>query len=117
MKDISAWVGLIGGLIGFVVFLGAAVVFLRGSKDKGTITTLEASNAALAERVDILSESEGRLKADVVELQQRVQTLENENAELRQQRPSAEMIADLAARLEKHDTDTLAAISGLKGQP
>lgn len=113
MSNISAWVGLIGGLIGFVVFLGAAVVFLRGSKDKGTITTLEASNAALVERVAILVDNETALKAKVAELDVRVKSLEDENTELKRQRPSAEAIADLGTRLEKHDADTLAAIESI----
>ena len=42
-----------------VLFLGASAVYLRGSKDKGTIDTLERNNRALNEEVGILS---GKLK-------------------------------------------------------
>jgi len=40
----------LSGLVGLVLLLGAVVVYLRGSKDKGSIETLEGNNAALTER-------------------------------------------------------------------
>lgn len=80
-------------VIGIVIFLGTALVYLRGSKDKGTIATLEASNRALNERVDVLEASEARLTA-------RVALLETENRKLEAQRPSAEAIAALSSKVD-----------------
>jgi UDP-N-acetylglucosamine 2-epimerase len=104
--------GYITGVIGIVLFLGTVVVYLSGSRDKGTIATLEASNRSLSERVSILEANETRLTS-------RVAHVEAENAELRAQRPSAEAIAGLAQQvttigeqmtevidmLAKHDSD------------
>lgn len=101
--------GVIGAVVALVVFLGAVVVYFRGSSDKGTIQTLKDSNDALIQRVGIL-ESDNR------DLKTRVVALERENAALRAQRPSAAAIAELqtlveetgaslAARLERHDSD------------
>lgn len=42
--------------VAVVLFLGAAAVYLRGSKDKGTIETLERNNRAQAERITILEQ-------------------------------------------------------------
>lgn len=105
-----AWLGIITGVIGLVVFLGAVVVYLAGSKDQGTIKTLQNSNAALQERVGVLESGEADLKA-------RVAVLEFENHTLKAQRPSAEAIAALVdqtahldGRLDAHDTETKALI-------
>lgn len=102
--------GVIGGIIGVVVFLGAVVVYLRGSSDKGTIRTLQMSNEALIQRVAILEGANLNLSG-------RVTSLEHENAALKAQRPSAKAIAELqtlveeasaslAAQLERHDAQT-----------
>lgn len=97
---------LASGAVAVVVFLGATVVYFRGSRDKGTIATLEASNAALTERVEIL-------KSDVADMKSRLDFLEAENAELHRQRPSAEAIAEVlevventASLLAAHDART-----------
>lgn len=102
-------IGTVGGLIGFVVFLGAAAIYLRGSRDKGTIATLEQNNKALAERVTLLEQSERRLT-------ERVNLLERENERLLLLRPSAEAIADLTAQLTVHDTDTKAGFARLEAK-
>lgn len=80
------WLQVLGALVLFVSFVGSAVVFLRGSADKGTIDTLERNNQALSERVGILESNEARLSA-------RVALLERENTALLSQRPSAEVLA------------------------
>lgn len=109
------WVGLIGAAIVVVTFLGTAAQYLRGSRDKGTITTLSQNNEALDERVKILEDSERRLKAEAVAqakvheaeiraLNVRVDALEAENAALHQQRPSAEVLANISDRLDQHDS-------------
>ena len=84
--------GTLGTLFGIVVFLGAAVVYLRGSKDRGTIETLERNNSALNERVGIL-------ERDNAEFRARVDSLERENASLLAQRPSADVLAEITDRL------------------
>lgn len=86
-----------------VIFLGAAVVYLRGSKDAGTIKTLEKNNEALSNRVTILEAAEIVRKAEVEALGVRLKAAEDEAASLRAQRPSADAIADLHRALVQHD--------------
>lgn len=115
----GSWIGTVGGLVGLIVFLGAAVVYLRGSKDKGTITTLEQNNRALTERVDLLEDSEKRLKAEAVAAETlhraeiealtiRVKALEDDNANLRAQRPSADAIEAVYTLMQAVHSDTRA---------
>jgi len=117
------WVGTLGGYIGLVVFVGAVVVYLRGSRDKGTITTLQQNNDALIERVALLEAGERRLveeakaadllhTAEVAALDLRVAALESENERLNAVRPSAEVLSELATataalkeQADKHDAD------------
>lgn len=108
---IGQWLGIAGAVIGVVVFLGAAVSFLRGSRDKGTISTLESSNAALTGRVVILEASEKRLtaellaadithKAEVAALNLRLDAMVAEKASLESVRPSSDVLAEVASRVE-----------------
>lgn len=99
----SSILGTIGGIVGLIVFFGAAVVYLRGSKDKGTIETLERSNKALAE-------SERILETKVEKLTVRVAYLEKQNADLQGQRPSAEAIEAIRTLAEKNDREIKALI-------
>lgn len=128
--DATSLIGVIGGLVGIVVFLGSVVVFLRGSRDKGTISTLEQNNKALTERVGLLEDSEKRLKADaqadkirhqaeIDALNLRVKALEDDNAALRSQRPSAEAIEAVYALLQAVHSDTRKLVEALpdKGPP
>lgn len=110
MNGVVAGAAIISGVIGVVLFLGTVVVYLRGSRDKGTIATLEASNRALTERVSLL-------EADATLMTARLTLLERENAELHKQRPSAEAIAELrdlvenaSALLARHDSQTMALL-------
>lgn len=98
--------GTIGGAIGIIVFLGTLVVYLRGSRDKGTIATLEASNKALTERVGVLVEGEADLNRQIRDLRNRMAAVERENAELRAQRPSAEAIAAVYSLNQAIHSDT-----------
>lgn len=105
---------LITGVLAVIAltgFFGSVVVFLMGSKDKGTIETLTRSNAALNERVGLLEREKDDMK-------NRVSVLEAENAGLMAQRPSADAIAALAeqtqhldGRLNTHDAETKAMIA------
>ena len=104
---VTAWLGIAGGVISIVVFLGAVTVYLRGSRDKGTIETLTKNNAALSERVRVLEDSEKRLET-------RLGVVERENAALKLQRPSAEAIEGLLLRVIQHDTETKAMLEEIK---
>jgi hypothetical protein len=120
----SQWLTLVAAAIGVVVFLGSVVVFLRGSRDQGTIATLERSNHALTERVTVLENDAARGVIERDRLTERVAALEHENEALRAQRPSADAIAALAevvsdnhSLLATHDreTKTMLATLILKG--
>jgi gamma-glutamylcysteine synthetase len=120
-------VGWIGLFVLVISFLGTAVVFLRGSRDKGTISTLEQNNKALTERVTLLEASETRLKADAAivatrhaaeldALNIRVKALENDNAELRSQRPSAEAIEAVYHAVQAVHSDTRRLVAALEAK-
>jgi hypothetical protein len=63
--------------IGAVLFLGAAATFLRGSKDKGTITTLSSSNASLWEKVRLMEAERTAAEEDLLAVKSRLQVLED----------------------------------------
>lgn len=86
--------------IGVVLFLGAATVYLRGSKDKGTIDTLTRNNAALAERVMILEAS------DLAKAKQ-IESLMAANIVLQNTVNSSELIRDLRVDLNKHHASAM----------
>lgn len=109
------WLTLIGVAIGAVVFLGSVVVFLRGSRDQGTIATLERSNKALTERVEVLEAEAARSIVERDRLTARVEALEHENEALRKVRPSHEAIAALTAMLQAHDDDVVSRLEVLSG--
>lgn len=107
------WLTILGVGIAAAVFLGSVVVYLRGSRDQGTIATLERSNKALTERVTVL---EGEAARSAVERDRdaaRITALEHENESLRAERPSAEAIANLAVALARHDADLKGMVSAL----
>lgn len=99
--DATTILGLIAGAIGIVVFLGSVTVYLRGSRDKGTIATLESSNRALTERVSILEATERRLTEGLRAAGQRLTALETENAELRAQRTDSVVITEMSAMVSE----------------
>jgi hypothetical protein len=96
---VPIWMQVLGCLVLFVTFVGSAVVFLRGSADKGTIETLERNNRALNERVALLESENTRHTANEVRLTARVEALERENASLEAARPSAEAIDGIDTKL------------------
>lgn len=101
--NFASWIGL---GISIVVFLGAAWVYLSGSKDKGTIATLEANNKALTDRVVILEAKDRLNEQDKAADRARIAALERENALLLGQRPSADRLHDIETALGAHDTET-----------
>jgi cell division protein FtsB len=105
---------IVSTVVAVVVFLGGVVVYIRGSADKGTILTLEKNNQAL-------TDWSKTLEAKVQLLEARVGMLEQENADLRLQRPSAEAIAEIrdlvengSALLAVHDAQTMALLRKVK---
>lgn len=100
--------------VAVVVFLGAATIYLRGSKDKGTIETLTRNNAALDERVKILEASEASNKVEIEALKQTNRVLTNTVN-------SSELILGLQADLKAHHEAAMVGIeqvhSDLAGLP
>lgn len=103
---------IVGGVV-ILSFVGAAVVYLRGSRDQGTIATLERSNRSLIERATVLEGEVARCQIEADRLSDRVYALEHENAALRAERPSAQAIAELTKNLARHDADAKAMLSAL----
>jgi hypothetical protein len=104
-------------IIGGVLFLGMVAAYLRGSRDKGTIATLEANSRAQAGLMETLKAELAQEKTARERLAARVAVLERENTSLLAQRPSAEVIAQigedvdlLRVQLHKHDADTKAIL-------
>lgn len=67
----------LGPFIIVVGFLGAAAIYLRGSKDSGTIATLSKNNAALTERVTVLEKDASIKDAQIQALTTANQVLAN----------------------------------------
>jgi hypothetical protein len=116
---VTSILGALTGVIGVIVFLGAAVVYIRGSKDKGTIATLEASSRAQAGLIETMKEELAQERTARERLAIRVAALERENTSLLAQRPSAEAIAQIAedvdslrVALHAHDVSTKALLKG-----
>lgn len=110
---VASWLTIIGVAIAVVIFFGSVVVFLRGSRDQGTIATLERSNNALTERVTVLENEAARNLVERDSLGARIDALEHENEALRLERPSSEAIAALTEALARHDADAKAMLSAL----
>lgn len=119
--DLSSVVGLIGGVVGLVVAMGGVVAYMRGAWDKGTIVSLKESNSALSEQVAVLKGELAEEKteraaekalhdAEIKAVRLRIDVLEEANAELRAQRPSAEAIAAVYALCQAIHRDTQALL-------
>lgn len=89
-----------------VLFLGAATVYLRGSRDKGTIDTLTRNNAALDERVKILEAS------DLVK-QGKIDALTQANQVLTNTVNSSELIKALKVDLANHHAAAMTGVEQL----
>jgi hypothetical protein len=108
--DIIAWV-LLG--IAVVNFLGAAAVYLRGSRDKGTIETLTRSNVALQENNVILNERVGLLEvqgaSDAAKILAQGQSIEV----LTNVANSGDKIDALQTDLDDHHVAAMAGMTGI----
>lgn len=99
--------GTIGGLIGIVLFLGSVAIFLRGSADKGTITSLQNSVSALQTEVNVY-------KTKVEEQETRLVALEKENTTLRTFVTQKDEIAQLHGLLDAHHRETIESLKRLE---
>lgn len=115
MPAVLQW---LGGLVALVLFLGSVVVYLRGSKDKGTIETLERNSKAQSERIGILEAEDERKTEKIKQLET---ALDTERTERQQEREtlvnianSSEAIAALReetlSRLGEHHTQVMTVL-------
>lgn len=102
-------VGWLPTAVAVVIFLGAATVYLRGSRDKGTIETLTRSNAALTERVGVLESDQRADRAQI-------EALTHANRVLTNTVNSADLIVQLKAEvldaLGSHHTAAMTSLTG-----
>lgn len=98
---------IVGGVIAILVFLGVVVVYLRGSKDKGTIDTLKRNNDALDHRVEILEAEIQRATQSAQLANERAAALESENEVLRQIPGAADAVHSLETALAEHHGEAM----------
>lgn len=72
---IQTALGLVGGIIGLVGFLGVVAVFLRGSADKGTMESQQRSITALETELGIEKDKTTRLEASLKACHAKVEAL------------------------------------------
>lgn len=100
--------GYIGTAVGLVLFLGAVAVFLAGSRDKGTIESLQRSNAALETELAITN-------SKCAALETRVKALETENEVLLASVSHSEEIRQLQADVNQLKADVAEMLVLLRG--
>lgn len=115
MNGAQTLLALLGGAVVVITFIGTAVVYLRGSWDKGEFARLERAIESRDREIEGLrhdvarvehekNEDVSRLEHEKDALAVRVDALETENARLAALRPSAEAIAALDTFIrEDHD--------------
>lgn len=101
--------------IGIVLFLGASVVFLHGSRDKGTIETLTRSNAALDQNNKILEQRVTLLEASDTAKCDQIAALTHANEVLTNTVTSADLIKGLAKDLMRHHAAAMEGMERLHG--
>lgn len=69
VSDTSDVISVILGIFAVVSLVTSLVAFARAGLAKSTIETLQQSNAALSERVDLLEAENARDKADLLRLE------------------------------------------------
>lgn len=95
---------VLGGAVVVITFIGTAVVYLRGSFEKGEFERLERMIHVRDEEIEGLNSKMARVERDNADLRARVQVLEQENERLVSLRPSAEAIHAIDRFLrEDHD--------------
>lgn len=117
MNGVSSWIALLGGGAGLVVFLGAAVTFLFGSKQKANLDSLtNAVNARDAEISGLkltverhettMKEQGAKLEAQDLVIKQQTKRI----TELEGERPSAEQLKIILKAIEEHDAKVMPAV-------
>lgn len=116
----SALPSLLSVLIGVIVFLGALYVYLQGAKDKAATESAERTIASYKSELEIVTLRLKRQDEQIAEHTTQIAVLRSENEELRRQRPSAEIIAEMSTVLlahdqqsEKNDTEILSMLRKL----
>jgi hypothetical protein len=99
--------------ITFVLFLGAAAVFLRGSKDKGTIASLSASNASLWEKVRLSDDEAKQLKVRVEVLEATKQALTEAVTQAARVQALHETVQSIQKRNEENHATTRGMVQRL----
>lgn len=94
--------GVLGGLLGLVLVVATVVAYFRASLAKATIETLKDSNSALTDRVAILEAEQERQKV-------RTESLERENATLREAVSGKADVAEILALITHHHNEVTAA--------
>lgn len=107
------------GAITVVSFLGTAAVFLRGSKDKGTIATLTNSNTALTENNRILNDRVTLLEASDTAKGEKLRAQEHTIEVLTNTVNSSALIGELKVEMLRaiagHHTQAMDGIKQLHG--
>ena len=94
--------------VAVVLFLAAAAVHLRGSRDRGTIRTLNDSNAALTESLRLV-----RVKA--AEQEKRIEILEADKVTLVNIATASDQIQQLQEALREHHVEAMTSVENLHG--
>jgi hypothetical protein len=95
------------------MFLGAAAVFLRGSKDKGTIASLSSSNASLWEKVRLSDDETKDLKTRVDVLEATKQALTEAVTQAARVQALHETVQSIQNRNEENHATTRAMVQQL----
>lgn len=94
--DFFGTISSLGAITTVIVFIGAALIFLKGSVYKGAIAALESTVSAQEKRIRILEDSDKKNKETIA-------SLKEQNRLLLQQRPSADLISEISLALQEHD--------------
>lgn len=89
--------------VGLLVFLGATAQYLRGSADKGTITSLKDSVSALQTENGIIKAGRAEDQAKLAAVSERLAKVEAENQMLRELGSQAVEIKHLQETVDAHD--------------
>jgi len=101
---------IVGGVVGLVTFLGVVATYLRGSADKGTISSLESSVRALEGENKIKDEKIARLERDRQAADAKVEQLTTEVGTLRGVVTQEKAIVKLQTTLDQFRVENMAVL-------
>lgn len=102
--------------VSVIAFVGTAAMYLRGSADKGTITSLENSVAAFKIELELKDKKIQALEDKNTQQQQQIHSLGRELRTLNSVVTQANEIAHLQSTLEGHHNDAMTGVTGLRSQ-